>query len=270
VEARPEITPAYYVQDYEPLFAPHGSGRSDRALLSYNAIAGQVLFAKTHWLCNVVSALHGIPIVKVAPSLDREVFNAEARARTDGVVRIAAMVRPRTPRRRPAATLEILARIVDELGARVQAFTFGCDESAHSQLGRSHAGVEHLGLLTRSQVADLMRRCDIFIDASAYQAFGRSGLEGMACGAVPVLPAFGGVHEYAQHDRNSLVLEDDRAAAIAESVLSLARDSDRLKRLRETGLQSAARFSIEHAAQSQLEVFSTALRRRTGAAGVLA
>jgi hypothetical protein len=262
VQARPEIAPAYYVQDYEPLFASPESGRSDRALLSYSAIAGQVLFAKTHWLCNVVSALHGVPIVKVMPSLDRDVFHAETRAPADHVVRIAAMVRPRTPRRRPSATLEILARIVAELGADAQAFTFGCDWSGYAKLARSDTtGVEHLGLLSRGQVAGLMRRCDIFIDASAYQAFGRSGLEGMACGAVPVLPSFGGVHEYAQHDRDSLIFEDDRPAAIAESVLALARDRDRLGRLREAGLRSAVRFSIEQAAQSQLDLFSTAVRR---------
>ena len=53
-----------------------------------------------------------------------------------------------------------------------------------------------------------MRRCDVFIDASAYQAFGRSGLEAMACGAVPVLPALGGVHEYALDDENAMVLAD--------------------------------------------------------------
>ena len=174
VQARPEIAPAYYVQDYEPLFAPPGSGRSDRALLSYNAIDGQVLFAKTHWLCNVVSAFHGTPIVKVAPSLDRDVFHAQARAHTGRVVRVAAMVRPRTPRRRPSATRRVARADSGGAGAGVQVLTFGCDEHTYSQLGDHSDRIEHLGLLTREQVAELMRRCDIFIDASAYQAFGRT------------------------------------------------------------------------------------------------
>ncbi len=70
---------AYYVQDYEPLFAAPESSRSDRALLSYRAIPDLLLFAKTDWLCHLVSALHGVPVAKVAPSLDRELFHPGGR-----------------------------------------------------------------------------------------------------------------------------------------------------------------------------------------------
>jgi glycosyltransferase involved in cell wall biosynthesis len=278
------------VQDYEPLFSAPESARSDRALLSYRAIPGQVLFAKTHWLRNVVTARHGTPVAKVHPSLDRELFHVEGRVESEDVVRIAAMVRPRTPRRRPSATLQTLAAIRADLGARARTITFGCDAGAYAQVaqnlgrdsadqgatssgeGRSGAptsgGVgEHLGLLTRGQVADLMRRCDLFIDASAYQAFGRSGLEAMACGAVPVLPALGGVHEYAQQERNALIFEDDRPSAVADVVTALARDPDRLGRLRSRGLRTVQGFSIERAARSQLELFSAAMRRNAPRVG---
>jgi len=279
-EARPELVCAYYVQDYEPLFAAPESSRSDRALLSYRAIPGQLLFSKTHWLRNVVTALHGVSVAKVQPSLDHELFHAEGRVEEDGVVRVAAMVRPRTPRRRPVATLQALEAIRAQLGERVRTITFGCDTEAYTQVAGAldadaasedlHGGAEHLGLLTRQQVAELMRRCDIFIDASAYQAFGRSGLEAMACGAVPVLPALGGVHEYAEHDRNAVILDDDRPAAIADAVVDLACDDARLARLRESGLRTAARFSIESAARSQLELFAAAVGRRAASATVIA
>jgi len=279
-EARPEVVCAYYVQDYEPLFAAPESRRSDRALLSYRAIPGQVLFAKTDWLCNVVTARHGVQVHKVRPSLDRALFHADGRVEGEGgVVRVAAMVRPRTPRRRPAATLGALAAIRARLGEGVRTVTFGCDADAYAQVagesgdGAEHdsqdsGSAEHLGLLTRRQVAELMRRCDVFIDASAYQAFGRSGLEAMACGAVPVLPALGGVGEYAEHERNALIFDDDRSHAIAETVIALAGDPVRLRRLRAAGEHTAARFSIERAARSQLELFSSAARRlaSTGAA----
>jgi Glycosyl transferases group 1 len=261
-EARPELVCAYYVQDYEPLFSAPESARSDRALLSYRAIPGQVLFAKTHWLRNVVTARHGTPVAKVHPSLDRELFHIEGRVESEDVVRIAAMVRPRTPRRRPSATLQTLAAIRADLGERARTITFGCDADAHAELiGDAGEHGEHVGLLTRGQVADLMRHCDLFIDASAYQAFGRSGLEAMACGAVPVLPALGGVHEYAQQERNALIFEDDRPSAVADIVLALARDPDRLGRLRRRGLRTVQGFSIERAARSQLELFSAAVRR---------
>ncbi len=256
---RPGVVCAYYVQDYEPLFAPPDSARSDDALLSYRAIPGQVLFAKTHWLRNVVMARHGVPVMKVRPSLDRSLFHAQGRAEREGAVRVAAMIRPRTPRRRAHATLRALQEIARSLGEGVQTLAFGCDAEAFAEL-RATLGVEdvvtHLGLLTRAEVAEVMRRTDVFIDASAYQAFGRTGLEAMACGAVPILPALGGVGEYAEHDRDAVIIQRDSPEEIAEAVCALVADRERLTRLREAGLRSASEFSIERAARSQLGLFA--------------
>jgi len=257
---RPEIVCAYYVQDYEPLFAPPESSRADRALLSYRALPDLLLFAKTHWLRNLLGTVHGVSVAKVAPSLDRELFHAGGRSQQAGVVRVAAMIRPRTPRRRPLATLNALATIARELGDGVQISTFGCDEDAFAEVSGPHgiAGLTHLGLLSRMQVSALMRRCDIFIDGSAYQAFGRTGLEGMACGAVPLLPGLGGVYEYASNGDNAVILDEGSPEEIATAVIALAGDPARLARLSEAGVGVAQRFSIERAARSQLALFAEA------------
>jgi glycosyl transferase family 1 len=260
---RPEVVYAYYVQDYEPLFAAPRTERSDRALLSYRAIPGQLLFAKTHWLRNVVSEMHGVPVAKVRPSLDRELFHERGRLDYAGVLRVAAMVRPRTPRRRPAATLEALAAIARAVGDAVSLVTFGCDEHSFGEVGgHGVAGVHHLGPLSRREVSELMRRSDVFIDASAYQAFGRTGLEAMACGAVPLLPALGGVREYAVHDENALILADGSPAAIADTVVALALDPARVAAMSAAGVARARSFSVERAARSQLELFSAVVHRR--------
>jgi len=261
---RPELVCAYYVQDYEPLFAAPESSRADRALLSYRALPNLLLFAKTHWLCNVLGAVHGVAVAKVAPSLDRELFHAGGRSRQAGVVRVAAMIRPRTPRRRPIATLAALGAIARELGEGVRIVTFGCEREAFAELAQmsgyatsaSEPGAPtHLGLLSRMQVSALMRRCDVFIDASAYQAFGRTGLEAMACGAVPLLPALGGVHEYAVADQNAVILSEGSPEEIAAEVLALAGAPERLARMSDAGIRDAQRFSIERAARSQLSLF---------------
>jgi glycosyltransferase involved in cell wall biosynthesis len=260
---RPEVVYAYYVQDYEPLFAVPRTARSDRALLSYRAIPGALLFAKTHWLRNVVGEMHGVPVAKVSPSLDRELFNERGRLEYAGVLRVAAMVRPRTPRRRPAATLEALASIAGALDDAVAITTFGCDERSFAEVrGRAVPGVRHLGPLSRREVSELMRRSDVFIDASAYQAFGRTGLEAMACGALPLLPALGGVREYAVHDENALILADGSPAAIADAVVALALDPARVAAMSSAGVARAQSFSVERAARSQLELFSSVVRRR--------
>jgi glycosyltransferase involved in cell wall biosynthesis len=257
---RPRLVCAYYVQDYEPLFAAPESSRSDRALLSYRAIPGQLLFAKTSWMRELVSAIHGVPVAKVCPSLDRELFHARERMESERPPRVAAMIRPRTPRRRPAATLAALELIAQELDDGVEIITFGCTQESFAQLdGHAVAGIHHLGLLTRAAVAGLMRSCEVFIDGSAYQAFGRTGLEAMACGAVPVLPALGGVHEYAAHDENALILGEGSSGEMAAAAIALARDPARLEQLRAAGVRAAQRFSIERAARSQLDLFAAAV-----------
>jgi glycosyltransferase involved in cell wall biosynthesis len=260
---RPGIVCAYYVQDYEPLFAMPETSRSDRALLSYRAIADQLLFAKTHWLRGIVGELHGVPVAKVRPSLDLELFHTRGRLESARRLRVAAMIRPRTPRRRPAATLNALAAIDGSLGEAAELITFGCDEDSFAQLA-DHAvpAVDHLGLLSRRGVSELMRRCDMFIDASAYQAFGRTGLEAMACGAVPVLPALGGVYEYAVEDENAVILADGGAETIADAVVGLGLDRPKLESMKRAGVLAAQGFSIERAARSQLDIFSAALRDR--------
>jgi glycosyltransferase involved in cell wall biosynthesis len=260
---RPRTVCAYYVQDYEPLFAAPASSRADRALLSYRAIPDLLLFAKTDWLCGLVRTLHGVPVAKVAPSLDRQLFHPGGRPQSSGPLHVVAMIRPRTPRRRPAATLQALAAIARELGEGVNISTFGCDEDSFLQVAGEALGSEtppssHLGLLSRLEVSQLMRRCDVFIDASAYQAFGRTGLEAMACGAVPLLPDLGGVHEYA-HAENAVILDRDSPGEIAEAAVALARERARLRRLRDAGLRDAQRFSVQRAARSQLELFAEAV-----------
>ena len=261
---RPDVLGAYYVQDYEPLFSPAGGPSADAALLSYRQAGELLLFAKTHWIANVIGAAHDLPVAKVLPSLDRETFHATGRSADPTRPRVLAMVRPRTPRRRAAETLAALARLKAELGDRVECLTFGCTADELATLPPA-PGVEHLGLLARAEVAETLRRCDLFLDLSTYQAFGRTGLEAMACGAVPVLPRRGGVTEYAEHERNAVLVDTEDEAAVIAAATALLSDRERLARLRAAGIETAASFSVRDAALSQYACFVASPPRRWGA-----
>src|SRR5690606_10765591 len=54
VDAAPWILPAYYTQDYEPLFEPEGTKHYCEAWHSYTAIPNMLLFAKTDWIRNQI------------------------------------------------------------------------------------------------------------------------------------------------------------------------------------------------------------------------
>jgi GT2 family glycosyltransferase len=261
---RDDFLPAYYVQDYEPFFAPQGSAAADEALLSYEAIPDQLVFAKTDWLASVLAVRHGIQVAKVEPSIDGGVYNAANRPRPSATrpLRLAAMVRPRTPRRQPLTTLRLIERAAAELDGDIRAVTFGCtDEELEALAGTEPRGVDHRGVLRREQVAELLRRTDVFIDLSVYQAFGRTGLEAMACGATAVLPAIGGAREYVEDGVNAVLAETvdpDGCFAVLADLLS---DRDRLESMQAKAAATGLRYSSLRAAISEYALFEAAIGR---------
>jgi len=261
-----DFLPAYYAQDYEPFFVEPDSNRLIEALDSYTAVPDQLVFAKTHWLRNLIGHLHGVEVAKVEPSLDRELFNAAGRTeaagngRGDGPVRIAAMIRPRTPRRQPVLTLDTLAAAAATHGDRVEVTTFGCPLESIEALGRKPPG-RHLGLLTREQVAELLKHTDVFLDASTYQAFGRTALEAMACGATAIAPSRGGATELIRHEQNGLLVDTLSPAPPAEALNRLIEDPDLREDLQATASAGAQAHSILRASLSEYALFA---RERSG------
>jgi glycosyltransferase involved in cell wall biosynthesis len=272
---RSNFLPAYYVQDYEPFFtAPY---MAEEAIASYTALEDMLLFAKSHWLCNVVAERHGLFVEKVQASLDRELFTPSASAgesaptpapdpRQSGQLRVLAMVRPRTARRQPLGTVAVLERLREQFGPAVKVSTFGCyaDELREILPGRDDVLERHLGMLSRSQVAGRLRETDVFLDMSVYQAFGRTALEAMACGATAVVPEVGGAWEFVEHARNALAVDTFGPSAALAALGALATDRELLRRLKQGALATAERYSIERAALSEYLAFERAHRARFG------
>jgi O-antigen biosynthesis protein len=259
---RDDFLPAYYVQDYEPFFSQVDARDVKEAVASYTLMPDALLFAKTHWLCNVVGHAHGVDVAKVSPSIDDGVYRP-GDALGDTPVHIAAMVRPRTPRRQACGTISVLERVRERLGDRVRITTFGCEREELSSLTADPATLAgHRGLLRREDVAEVLRTSHVFLDFSAYQAFGRTALEAMACGATAVIPKVGGVHEYARHDVNALLVDTFDEEPATNALLNLAGNPERLARLRGAAVDTASRYSIAGAALSEYVLFLHEHQRR--------
>ena len=270
---RPEKLYMYYIQDYEPWFFVEGSREQQQALDSYTLIPSIQPMAKTEWLCATVGERHHVPVHRVAPSLDHSVyFPGQARDR-DRVV-LTAMIRPNTVRRGPLRTLRVFREVSKVLEERYpekqfEIVFFGCDDLA---ITKYVAGTdpsfdldfphENRGVLTREGVADLLREADVFADLSDYQAFGRTGLEAMACGCTVVLPEKGGVSEYAVDGENALVVDTTSGEAMRDALVQLVVDSGLRERLAERGVETARRYSIERASLSELVVMRGLLAKR--------
>ena len=269
----PDKVCMYYVQDYEPWFFPQDRDLQAEAAASYTLLPEMAMMAKTDWICRTVRERHGREVYRVAPSLDHEVYYTESRHegdRSEGVT-IAAMIRPSTPRRAPIRTLRVLREVTSRTREPVRVVIFGCEPAElHTHLKRHEPSlrldfpVENRGLLTRNQVADLLREADIFLDLSDYQAFGRTGLEAMACGCATVLTAHGGGYEYALEGENCLLVDVTSSDDIVAAIERLIGNSDLRQRIQSNAMETAARYSILRASLSELSVFRlvSSLQRR--------
>lgn len=252
----------YYIQDYEPLFFAPGSKEWASACASYNALPGALLFAKTDWLCSIVDSNHNVSVVRVEPSIDHSTYYPDLSIRGDKI-RVAAMIRPKTPRRAPQRTVRILERLAIELEGQVTLTAFGCDAAELGLSGlRMSDRIAQRGVLTRAQVSNMLRSTDIFLDLSDFQAFGRTGLEGMACGCVPVLPVFGGATEYARHRENAFLVDTRSDDQILGAVRELAANKPAMiQSMRMEAVKTALGYSIGRAAFSEYQAFAGYLGR---------
>ncbi|MBE9039720.1 glycosyltransferase family protein [Oscillatoriales cyanobacterium LEGE 11467] len=241
------ILPAYYVQDYEPLFESKSSSEWEGARLSYTQIPGMVLFAKTAWLANVVSYNHHVTVHKVEPSIDHQVYYPNLSWKHDRI-EIAMMIRFSTPRRAPLRTLRVARKLNQKFSDRVKFTIFGADPDRMTSIPNN---TTVLGHLTRPEVANVLRNADIFLDLSDYQAFGRTALEAMACGCVPVVPKRGGASEFAIDRVNSRIVETASDESCIQGITELINCSDRdLSTMKLKAIETASRYSKKRASIS--------------------
>ncbi|MBD0415996.1 glycosyltransferase [Oryzicola mucosus] len=261
-DKNPEVLPAYYIQDYEPLFWKPTKPQWIQAKESYELVPQALCFAKTRWLTEKVFAEHNVEVRKVEPSIDHEVYKPSTEPRGDELI-VSAMIRPRTPRRGAARTMRVLSRLHQRFGEKIKIHIFGCEEfdPIFEELERGFPYINH-DIIKRQQVAEILGTSDVFLDLSDYQAFGRTGLEGMACGCVPVLPVVGGADEYAVDGYNSIVVDTKDEDAVFDRVCKLLDDPDALIECKQAAIRTAARYSVHLASVSELTVFHEALRLR--------
>lgn len=258
-ERWPEKAYVYYVQDYEPWFFPNDPVARATALDSYTRVPNMALMAKTDWICRTVRERHGVEVFRVAPSLDPDVFYSAERPH-GGPVTLSAMMRPATPRRAPLRTLRVLRNLAHRFD-QLRILLFGCETGALEGLGRHDPefeldfDFENRGILTRRDVASLLREADIFIDLSDYQAFGRTGLEAMACGCATVLPARGGADEYALDGENAFLVDTESLDDMTSTIARLITDPSLREKIKARSLETATRYSVMRASLSELAVF---------------
>lgn len=233
----------YYVQDYEPWFYPEGSRLRAAASASYQR--GLKTVCKTSFLAKTLLDEQGIEATEISPGIDRGIFYAGEQERHFGRPRLSALFRSQTVRRGARELIQVVRSLVDRL-PELEIRFFGDSHGLPEDL-LPH--VEMLGELAPQQVGKLYRDSDIVVDMSHWHGFGRLGIEGLCCGAVPVLTDSGGVRSYAEE---SFLIRDTEEAS--ERIVLLCRDREKRLELRRKGLARVSEFSEERAVDDWIEL----------------
>lgn len=248
---------AYYAQDYEPLFVQPDNPLWQEAFDSYTLIPNMTVFAKTDWIRNVITENHGIEVAKVSPSIDHDVYYPGLN-KSESQIWLSAMVRPSSPRRAPERTMRLLKNIAEIYVGKININVFGCSDEDifNHNLPRDFAFYNH-GVLSRNQVSALLRKSHLFIDLSDYQAFGRTGLEAMACGCASLVPSLGGTDEYIEHGVNGYAVDPRDEALVLETIKKFVElaDVERQKMIN-CGIETSQGFSVRKAALSEVNLLS--------------
>lgn len=234
-----------FVQDYEAdFYGPDGSARG-AAAHSLRLVEHKIV--KTRWLEQRIGDTGG-NVHRIPLGLNLDVFWSPPPASRDPVVVCAS--RPGVPVRNLDGSLEMLRQVRRRVPeAQVTFFGRGFEAS----------GLEahHTGPLSQRGVAELLRTASVLLDASHFQAFGRPGIEAMACGTGGVLTEVGGINEYARHERNCLQIDPHDAFAGAEAVERMLRDPDLRERLTHAGRETAGQYDAEDEARYTMSLLGT-------------
>lgn len=156
IDVNPHILPAYYAQDYEPMFFPEESDNWHVARESYTLIPNSLVFAKTHWIADKIKQEHSVKVFKVSPSIDHSTYKPTKKV-DDNFIHISAMIRPQTPRRGAERTMRLFSRLAKIHKDKIIFHLFGCESNDERFKSlQCDFEFENRGILKRPEVASLL------------------------------------------------------------------------------------------------------------------
>jgi glycosyltransferase involved in cell wall biosynthesis len=248
----------YYIQDFEPYFYREGTIERQLALKSYTKIPGIKRFCKTKWTRLEIQGQTEVSCELIGLSLNVDLFRPRPRrdpSWPQRPLRIAAMIRPATPRRAARLTMEVLETTYAKHGNNIEIILFGVDDDDPDFLNLPRSFVwENIGKLPSEELALLFNESDIFVDFSSFQAMGLSAMEAMACGVAVIVPLRGGATDFARHEKNALIIDTGQKDNCISALDRLINDAYLRERLSRQAIFDMAQYYPEIPASNILEI----------------
>ena len=95
---------------------------------------------------------------------------------------------------------------------------------------------------SQNEIADCLRRSDIYVCASLYESFCLPALEAMTCGAAVVTTDCGGIRDFAKDNVNALIIKKNDIADMMDKIEMLIKDAKLRQSLSTEALKTAKQF----------------------------
>jgi L-malate glycosyltransferase len=144
------------------------------------------------------------------------------------------------PVKRAVDAVEVFARVVEEIPARLLLVGDGPDRSQAEWLARRKGIQERIHFLGKqSSVNDLLPLADLMLMPSEMESFGLVALEAMACMVPTISTAVGGVPELIEDGVNGRLFPVGAVDAMAAAAVELLSDDAKREALAKAGRQTA-------------------------------
>jgi N-acetyl-alpha-D-glucosaminyl L-malate synthase BshA len=144
------------------------------------------------------------------------------------------------PVKRIQDVVEVFARVVRAVPARLMLIGDGPDRSVAEYLARVHNVQDRIHFIGKQDnVNELLPLADLMLMPSEMESFGLAALEAMACGVPTIGTRVGGVPELIEDGRNGLLFGVGDVEAMAAAAVGLLRDETRLRAMALAGRKTA-------------------------------
>lgn len=97
----------------------------------------------------------------------------------------------------------------------------------------------------QKEIGDILRRTDIYICNSEYEAFGLPTLEAMTCGAAVITTDTGGMRDFVIDKENALLINQHDVKDIISKMELLIQDKNYMVKIAKAGMETAKRYNWE-------------------------
>ena len=111
------------------------------------------------------------------------------------------------------------------------------------------ASCTYVHTLSSEKISELNNQAVVFLSSSIEEGFGLPGLEAMACGCALVSSRFKGVLEYAEDEKNALLVPVKNGEALADAVVKIFENENVRENLIKNGLLTVKNRAIEICAE---------------------